>query len=60
MNLTKRLDAVEASLAQQTGDFIRCFTRKDDTETDKQARERLGLSDWPGVLILMDESDARL
>jgi len=29
-------------------------------ETDDEARARAGLADWPGVIIFMSESDAKL
>ena len=58
MNLmTKRLEALEMALVIKGGDCIRCFIRKSDDETQAQARERLGLTDWPGILILMEEGD---
>ena len=59
MNMAKRLEALEAAHAQQGGDCIRCYIRETDDETDQQARERLGLTNWPGVLVLMSEADAR-
>lgn len=61
MNLmTKRIDALETALAARRGDSIRCFLRKSDDETGAQARDRLGLTAWPGLLILVSESDAKL
>jgi hypothetical protein len=58
--MMKRLDAIEAAHAQQSGDCMRCYIRETDDETDEQARERLGLTDWPGILILMSEAEAKL
>lgn len=58
--MMKRLDAIEAAHAEQNGDRIRCYIRETDDETDEQARARLGLTDWPGTLILMSEADARI
>jgi hypothetical protein len=58
--MMKRLDAIEAAHAEQNGDRIRCYVREADDETDEQARERLGLIDWPGILIPMSEADAKL
>ncbi|MCX7165704.1 MAG: hypothetical protein NTV11_05460 [Rhodocyclales bacterium] len=59
MNMAKRLEALETAHAQQGGDSIRCYIRETDDETEAQARERLGLTDWPGLLLLLSESDAR-
>jgi hypothetical protein len=39
--MMKRLDAIEAAHAQQSGDCMRCYIRETDDETDEQARERL-------------------
>lgn len=60
MQLTKRLEAIEAALAKQYGETgYRLVVRADD-ETDDQARERAGLKGWPGDVIFFSESDARL
>lgn len=56
----KRLDAIEAAHVEKTGARLRCYVRETDDETEAQVRARLGLTDWPGVLILMSEGDARV
>ncbi len=58
--MMKRMDAIEAAHAARDGDCLRCCTRKDESETEEQARERLGLVDWPGTLVLMLPGDENL
>lgn len=59
-NLTKRLEAVEAALAKKCGDTdLKVIIREDD-ETSAQARERAGLTDWPGQVLCISFVDAKL
>lgn len=60
MNMAKRLEALEAALAKQSGDTDCRLVVRADGETDEQARERAGLAAWPGPVLFLSESDARL
>ena len=60
MNITKRLEAIEAAIAKQHGGDIRLAIRANDDETDQEARARLGLLDWPGVVVLLSDDDVNL
>lgn len=58
--MTKRLEAVEAALAEQYGEAGYKRVVRADGETDDQARERAGLADWRGPVMYFSEADARL
>ena len=60
MNITKRLEAIEAAIAKQHGGDIRLAIRANDDETDQEARARLGLLDWPGVVVLLSDDAVNL
>ena len=60
MNITKRLEAIEAAIAKQHGGDIRLAIRANDDETDHEVRARLGLLDWPGVVVLLSDDDVNL
>ena len=60
MNLTKRLEAVEAAIAKQCGDDAPKLVLRADDETDDEARARAGLTDWPGVVVFLSNSDIDL
>lgn len=45
MNITKRLEVLEAAIAKQHGGSIRLAVRAHDDETGDEARARLGLLD---------------
>lgn len=60
MQLTKRIEAVEAALAQQYGETGYKLVVRADGETDDQARERVGLAHWRGPVIYFSEADAKL
>ena len=44
---------------QHGGNDVKLILRADG-ETDDEARARAGLAVWPGVIIFMSESDAKL
>jgi len=60
MNLTKRLEAVEAALARELGDLNYKLVIRKDNETEDEARKRARLADWPGTIIFLSVSDANL
>jgi hypothetical protein len=63
MNLTKRIEAVEAALAKQSGETGIKVMLLQVGETEEQARERLGLTDWKGqalCVVFVDSTDANL
>ena len=51
MNLTKRIEAVEKALAEQSGETGIKVLLLNNGETEQQARERMGLTDWNGKTI---------
>lgn len=51
--MAKRLEALEAAHAAQSGEDFKVFIRETHDETDEQARERLGLTDWPGTAVFL-------
>lgn len=58
--LTKRLEALEAAIARQHGADIKFVVRADDDESDEEAKERAGLSDYPGAIVFLIPSDLYL
>jgi hypothetical protein len=60
MNMTKRLEAIEAAIAKQHGGNVRLAIRANEDETNEEARARLGLLDWPGVVVLLSNDDVNL
>jgi len=58
--MAKRMEAVEAALAKQYGETGYKLVVRADDETDDQARERAGLTDWLGPVIYFSEADANL
>ncbi len=59
MNMKKRLEAIEAAQAARDGDGFKVFTLKIG-ETEIQARERLGLTDWPGTAVFLPPGSENL
>jgi len=60
MSRIERIETVAAAIAKQRGETgYRLVVRADD-ETEDEARTRAGLSDWPGPVIFLSESDANL
>lgn len=51
MSLRSRVEAIEAALAKQRGEYPFQLIWREDGETEAQARERAGLADWPGEVI---------
>ena len=63
MNLTKRIEAVEEALAKQSGESGIKVLLLRDGETEQQARERMGLTDWRGqalCVVFVSATDADL
>ena len=60
MNLTKRLEAVEAAVAKQCGDLDTKFIWRNDGETESEAQERAGLTDWKGEIMCFSWIDTQL
>ena len=63
MNIAKRLEAVEAALAKQSGETGIKVLLLNDGETEQQARERMGLTDWTGhtlCVVFVSPTDANL
>lgn len=60
MNMAKRLKALEAALTKRHGGNILLAVRANDAETDGQVRERLGLQEWPGVVVCLSDADVKL
>ena len=60
MSLKRRVDAVEAELAKQNGETGFKVVLRATDERDNEARMRLGLADWPGLVIFIDEKAANL
>lgn len=60
MNLTRRLEAVEAALAKKFGETGYKLVVRADDETEDEARRRAGPVDWPGPIIFFSETDAML
>jgi hypothetical protein len=57
MNMTKRLDALEAELDRQSGSQSMKVIVIKDGETEDDARERCGLTDHKGLVVFCTESD---
>lgn len=63
MNLTKRIEAVEKALAEQSGESGIKVLLLHNGETEQQARERMGLTDWKGTaicVVFVSSTDANL
>ena len=60
MNMAKRLKALEAALTNRHGGNILLAVRANVVETDDEARERLGLPEWPGVVVCLSNADVKL
>ena len=60
MNLTKRVEAVEAALAKQSGETGYKLATRSDGESEAVARERVGLGDCRGQVVFLSPTDARL
>ena len=60
MNLTKRINAVEAALARELGDLDYKLVIREDEETEDEARKRAGLTNWPGPVIFLSAVCATL
>lgn len=60
MNMTKRMDALEAELDRQSGSQSMKVIIINDGETEAEARERNGLTDHKGQVIFISFVDAGL
>lgn len=60
MNLTKRLEAIEAAIAKQCGEGAPKLVLRADDETDEEARARAGLTGWAGVVVFLLPGDIDL
>ena len=60
MRLTRRLEAVETALAKELGETGYKLVVRMDGEAEDEARERAGLSEWPGPVVFFSEMDAKL
>ena len=60
MSLKRRMDAIKAELARQNGEAGFKVVLRATDESDNEARMRLGLADWPGLVIFIDEKGANL
>ena len=58
MNMTKRMDALEAELDRQSGSQSMKVIIIKDGETEADARERCGLTDHKGLVICITAEDA--
>lgn len=57
--MKKRLEAIEAAQAARDGSGFKVFVLEVG-ETKEQARERLGLTNWPGTAVFLPPGSENL
>ena len=58
--MANNLESRIAELERQHGRTGYKLVIRSDGETDDEAQARAGLGDWPGKIIFMSETDAKL